>query len=72
MNCGKANLGSLQMYVDEWNISDMTEATLGLGKDGQPAVDTRGPRSTVQHMYRLKRNIASSTTRGTMLTKMCW
>nr|XP_051209202.1 uncharacterized protein LOC127326372 [Lolium perenne] len=54
LNRGEVNLGSLQKYVDEWNMSDMTEATLGLGKDGQPAVDTRGPRNTVQHMYRLK------------------
>jgi hypothetical protein len=57
MNRGEANLSSLQKYVDEWNISDMTEATLGLGKDGQPVVDTRGPRNTVQHMHRLKRSM---------------
>jgi hypothetical protein len=57
LNRGAANLGSLQKYVDEWNLSDMTEATLGLCKDGQPVVDSRGPRKTVQHMYRLKRSM---------------
>ncbi|KAK1667036.1 hypothetical protein QYE76_055195 [Lolium multiflorum] len=57
LNRGEANLGSLQKYVDEWNLSDMTEATLGLGKDGQPVVDSRGPRNTVQHMYQLKRSM---------------
>ncbi|KAK1626742.1 hypothetical protein QYE76_001057 [Lolium multiflorum] len=57
LNRGKANLGSLQRYVDDWNLSDMTEATLGLGKDGKPAVDVQGLRSTVQHMHRLKRSV---------------
>jgi hypothetical protein len=57
LNRGRANLGALQKYVDEWNLSDMTEATLGLGKDGQPAVDSRGPRNTMRHMYRLKRSM---------------
>jgi hypothetical protein len=54
LNRGDTNLGSLQKYADEWNLSDMTEATLGLGKDGLLVVDTRGPRNTVQHMQRLK------------------
>jgi hypothetical protein len=57
LNRGEANLGSLQKYVDEWNLSDMTEATLGLGKDGQLVVDSRGPWNTVQHMYRLKHSM---------------
>jgi hypothetical protein len=57
LNRGEVNLGLLQRYVDEWNVSDMTEATLSLGKDGQPVVDTRGPRNTVQHMHRLKRSM---------------
>jgi hypothetical protein len=48
-------LGSLQRYANEWNISDITEATLGLGKDGLPMVDARGPKNTVQYMHRLKR-----------------
>ncbi|KAK1629626.1 hypothetical protein QYE76_003941 [Lolium multiflorum] len=30
---GEANLGTLQWYVDKWNTSYMTEATLGIGKD---------------------------------------
>ena len=55
LNRGEANLGSLQRYADKWNISDITEATLGLGKDGLPVVDARGPKNTVQHMHRLKK-----------------
>jgi hypothetical protein len=35
----------------------MTEATLGLGKDGKLAVDAHGLQNTVQHMYRLKRSV---------------
>jgi cell division septum initiation protein DivIVA len=38
----------------EWNISDITEATSGLGKDGLPLVDPRGPRNTIQQILRLK------------------
>jgi hypothetical protein len=34
----------------------MTEATLGV-KDGQAMTDTRGLRSTVQHLARLKRSV---------------
>jgi hypothetical protein len=33
LNRGDANLGALQRYVDKWNLSDLTEATLGVGKD---------------------------------------
>ncbi|KAM0824288.1 hypothetical protein ACQ4PT_070297 [Festuca glaucescens] len=54
LNRGEANLGVLQRYVDKWNTSDMTEATLGVGKDRQVVIDTRGPRNTVQHLARLK------------------
>jgi hypothetical protein len=57
LNRGKANLGSLQRYVNDWNLSDMTEATLGLGKDGKPEVGAQGLRSMVQHMHRLKRSV---------------
>jgi hypothetical protein len=57
LNRGTANLGALQKYVDEWNTSDMTEATLGVGKDGKVVMDTRGARSTVQHLARLKRSM---------------
>jgi hypothetical protein len=35
-------------------FSDLTEVNSGLGKDGLPLVDPRGPRNTVQHMNRLK------------------
>ncbi|KAM0923582.1 hypothetical protein ACQ4PT_005451 [Festuca glaucescens] len=54
LNRGEANLGGLQRYVDKWNTSDMTEATLGVGKDRQVVIDPRGPRNTVQHLARLK------------------
>jgi hypothetical protein len=49
------DLGSLQKYADEWNNSDLTEVTSSLAKDGQPVIDPRGLRSTVQQMSRLKR-----------------
>jgi hypothetical protein len=55
LKSGDANLGPLQRYADEWNISDITEVTSGLGKDGLPLVDPRGPRNTIQHMQWLKR-----------------
>ena len=32
LNRGDANLGALQRYVDKWNLSDLTEATLGAAK----------------------------------------
>ncbi|KAM0910872.1 hypothetical protein ACQ4PT_013877 [Festuca glaucescens] len=54
LNRGEANLGALQRYVDKWNTSDMTEATLGVGKDRQVVIDTHSPRNTVQHLSRLK------------------
>ncbi|KAM0876765.1 hypothetical protein ACQ4PT_035949 [Festuca glaucescens] len=54
LNRGEANLGTLQWYVDKWNTSDMSEATLGVGKDRNVVIDTRGPRNTVQHLVRLK------------------
>ncbi|KAM0890754.1 hypothetical protein ACQ4PT_026841 [Festuca glaucescens] len=54
LNRGEANLGALQRYVDKWNTSDMTEATLGVGKDRQVVIDPHGPRNTVQHLARLK------------------
>ncbi|KAM0929126.1 hypothetical protein ACQ4PT_001831 [Festuca glaucescens] len=54
LNRGEANLGALQRYVDKWNTSDMTEATLGVGKDRNVVIDTLGPRNTVQHLVRLK------------------
>jgi hypothetical protein len=57
MNRGEENIGLLQKYVDEWNLSDMTEATLWLGKDGNPAVEAQGLQNTVQHMHRLKRSV---------------
>ena len=57
LNRGAANLGALQRYVDEWNTADITEATLGVGKDGQVVMDTRGAWSTVQHLARLKRSV---------------
>jgi hypothetical protein len=40
--------------VERWNLADLTDATLGVGKDGKPRLDARGPRTTVQHFSRLK------------------
>ena len=57
LNRGDANLGALQRYVDKWNLSDLTDATLGVGKDKKLVVDTRGPRNTVQHLGRLKQAV---------------
>ncbi|KAM0834183.1 hypothetical protein ACQ4PT_063779 [Festuca glaucescens] len=57
LNRGDANLGGLQHLVDRWNLSDLTEATRGVGKDGKAVVDSRGPRSTVQHFGRLKQAV---------------
>ncbi|KAM0901262.1 hypothetical protein ACQ4PT_020094 [Festuca glaucescens] len=54
LNRGEANLGALQRYVDKWNTSDMTEATIDVGKDKQVVIDNRGPWNTVQHLARLK------------------
>jgi hypothetical protein len=47
----------LQRYVDKWNLSNLTDATLGVDKDKKLVVDTRGPRSTVQHLGRLQRAV---------------
>jgi hypothetical protein len=41
LNRGEANLGSLQRYVDKWNLADLTDATLGIGKDKKLVLDTR-------------------------------
>jgi hypothetical protein len=57
LNRGDANLGALQRYVDKWNLSDLTEATLGIGKDKKVMTDPRGPRNTVQHLGRLKQAV---------------
>ncbi|KAM0881799.1 hypothetical protein ACQ4PT_032720 [Festuca glaucescens] len=54
LNRGDANLGGLQRYVDKWNVADLTDATLGIGKDKKLVIDSCGPRSTVQHLGRLK------------------
>ncbi|KAM0863702.1 hypothetical protein ACQ4PT_044409 [Festuca glaucescens] len=57
LNRGDANLGELQRLVDRWNLADLTEATRGVGKDGKVVVDSRGPRSTVQHFGQLKQAV---------------
>ncbi|KAM0890878.1 hypothetical protein ACQ4PT_026770 [Festuca glaucescens] len=57
LNRGDANLGGLQHLVDRWNLADLTDATRGVGKDGKVVVDSRGPRSTVQHFGRLKQAV---------------
>jgi hypothetical protein len=51
---GSTSLGALQQLVECWNLADLTDATLGVGKDGKPRLDARGPRSTVQHFNGLK------------------
>jgi hypothetical protein len=43
LNRSEANLGSLQRYVDKWNLADLTDVTLGVGKDKKLVFDTRGP-----------------------------
>jgi hypothetical protein len=40
--------------MDKWNLSDLTDSTLDIGKDKKLVLDTRGPRSTVQHLGWLK------------------
>ncbi|KAM0888481.1 hypothetical protein ACQ4PT_028309 [Festuca glaucescens] len=57
LNRGNANLSGLQRYVDKWNVADLTDATLGVGKDKKLVIDSRGPRSTVQHLGRLKHSV---------------
>ncbi|KAM0921736.1 hypothetical protein ACQ4PT_006674 [Festuca glaucescens] len=57
LNRGDANLGALQHFVDKWNVADLTDATLGVGKDGKVISDPCGRRSTVQHLGRLKHAI---------------
>lgn len=52
---GDADLGSLREYVEKWNRADLSPATCGLGKDKLPVVDNSGPRSTAQHLGRLRR-----------------
>jgi hypothetical protein len=51
---GDASLCALQQLVERWNLADLSDATLGVGKDGKPKLNMRGPRSTVQHFSRLK------------------
>ncbi|KAK1607903.1 hypothetical protein QYE76_031576 [Lolium multiflorum] len=52
---GEVDLGSLRDYVEKWNRADLSPATRGLGKDKLPIVDEFDPRSTPQHLSRLKR-----------------
>jgi hypothetical protein len=49
-----ASLGALQQLAKRWNLADLSDATLGVGKDGKPKVDPCGQRSTVQHFSWLK------------------
>jgi hypothetical protein len=50
-------LGSLREYAEKWNRADLSAATHGLGKDKLPVVDNSGPRSTGQHLSRIKRAV---------------
>jgi FMN phosphatase YigB (HAD superfamily) len=54
LNRDDASLGALQQLVDRWNHADLTDATLGVSKDGKAKPDPRDPRTTVQHFSRLK------------------
>ncbi|KAM0857521.1 hypothetical protein ACQ4PT_048426 [Festuca glaucescens] len=54
---GGADLGHLLNYAEKWNRADLSPATRGLGKDKLPIVDPSGPRSTAQHLSRLKRAV---------------
>ncbi|KAM0931645.1 hypothetical protein ACQ4PT_000199 [Festuca glaucescens] len=54
---GGADLGHLLDYAEKWNRADLSPATRGLGKDRLPIVDPSGPRSTAQHLSRLKRAV---------------
>nr|XP_051210782.1 uncharacterized protein LOC127328206 [Lolium perenne] len=57
LNRGEVNLGPLLEYIEKWNRADLSPATRGLGKDKLPVVDPSGPRSTAQHLSRLKRAV---------------
>jgi hypothetical protein len=57
MNRGDANLGDLQRYVDKWNLSNLSEATLGVGRDRQVIIDSHSPQNTMQHLGRLKQAV---------------
>ncbi|KAK1614286.1 hypothetical protein QYE76_019803 [Lolium multiflorum] len=54
---GEVDLGGLRESVEKWNRADLSPATCGLGKDKLPVVDNSGPRSTAQHLSRLKRAV---------------
>ncbi|KAK1649224.1 hypothetical protein QYE76_067029 [Lolium multiflorum] len=53
----EADLGSLREYIEKWNRADLSPTTCGLGKDKLPIADNSGPRSTAQHLSRLKRAV---------------
>ena len=57
LNRGEVNLGPLLGYAEKWNQADLSPATRGLGKDKLPVADPSGPRSTAQHLSRLKHAI---------------
>jgi hypothetical protein len=57
MNRDDANLGELHRYVDKWNLSDLTAATLGIDRDKQVIIDPCSPRNSMQHLGRLKQAV---------------
>jgi hypothetical protein len=69
LNRGTANLGALQHLMDKWNLADITDATLGIGKDGKVKTDPRSRRSTSAGSSRPR---GSLTTPDMMLTTACW
>jgi hypothetical protein len=54
---GEVDRGPLQAYTEKWNLADLSPATRGLSKEKQPVADPSGPRSSAQHLSRLKRAV---------------
>ncbi|KAK1603989.1 hypothetical protein QYE76_027662 [Lolium multiflorum] len=50
-------LGHLLPYAEKWNVSDMSPATRGMGKDRLPLPDPAGDRSSEEHFMRLRRAV---------------
>nr|XP_051229142.1 uncharacterized protein LOC127346945 [Lolium perenne] len=84
---GGVELGHLTDYAHKWNQADLSPATCGLGKDKLPVADPAGPRSTVQHLGRLRRAVkefdiawhdannnvvSTATTRRQLFEELLW
>nr|XP_051197064.1 uncharacterized protein LOC127310425 [Lolium perenne] len=71
LNRGEVNLGHLLEYAEKWNQADMSPATRGLGMDKLPVVDPSDPRSTTQHLSRL-RHAGTLDTRKQLFEELLW